>query len=179
MRAHSSWQARAYERLLVLRVNQTVTQSSRLSKAGGRRAPRAANAAMVRLRPLLVLLEAYALRGRSRYRRGPLGSHQIPRRRCAAAHPPPHSAAALHTARVRTLRRPCPADPIRAAAEPAGKGAAGQVLHHPEPEGAGENYKGGDQRGAGAGAQALQFCGLEGSENCVQAIRLAVLHCRH
>ena len=84
VRAHSSWQARAYERLLALRLSQIVAQSSRRSKAGGHRAPRAANAAMVRLRRLLVLLESCGLTDRSADGRGRPGSHQIP-----AAHPPP------------------------------------------------------------------------------------------
>jgi hypothetical protein len=58
-----------------------------------------------------------------------------------------------------------PADSLRAAAQPAGQGAAVKVVHNGQPEGARKDHPGADAGGACASAEALQLPGLAGHQS--------------
>jgi len=67
------------------------------------------------------------------------------------------------------------ADPLPHPDEPAGQGAAGQVVLHLQPEGARQDDQGDDRAGAVAPAAAVQLCGLARREAHLQALRQPIL----
>lgn len=96
----------------------------------------------------------------------------------------PGAAAPSHASNIHTVDRPwrtltvlpspwAHADTVHAAAQPAGQGAAVEVVHDGEPEGARKDHPGADADGTRPAAQAMQLPGLEGHQGAFTAFSLS------